>query len=203
MAENSTHVPGVPIYDRRAKEGARPYEAFKIYCELGPDRSFKSVSQRVSKSLPLMKRWAAAHEWRVRAKAWDADAEARMRAAEDKAMKAEAEKWAKRQIALRDEAFELGDELIKKAKAMLAYPISKQTVQQDGKTIIVNPTNFTVGSAAKFIEVGEKLRRLAAGVPTDKVEHVGHDNTPLPASGTVVIVELPPGRLADDGKADE
>lgn len=200
---DSTHVPGVPIYERRAKEGAKPYAAFNAYLELGADRSVRKVAQKVHKNPTLIQKWSRAHNWPERARAWDADAEKRMRDAEAKAMKAEAEKWAKRQISLRDEAYELGDELIKKAKAMLAYPISKQTVQQDGKTIIVTPNKFSVGSAAKFIEVGEKLRRLAAGVSTENFQHTGPDNQPLPvATGQVVILEMPPGRLAEDVKED-
>jgi hypothetical protein len=192
------------LYDRRPGESARAYQGFKAYCDLGPARSIRKAVRTLGKNKTTLEQWSTRWDWVERSRAWDADAEQRVRDAEAKAMKAEAEKWAKRQIALRDEAYDLGDELIKKAKAMLAYPISKQTVQQDGKTIIVNPTKFSLGAAAKFVEVGEKLRRLAAGVSTENLQHTGPDNQPLPvATGQVVILELPPGRIADDQKQDE
>lgn len=194
------------LYDRRPGESARAYEAFKAYCDMAAARSIRKAAQKLRKNSTTIKDWSVKFEWVERARAWDADAELRVREAEAKAMKAEAEKWAKRQIALRDEAFDLGEELIKKAKAMLAYPISKQTVQQDGNTIIVNPTKFSLGAAAKFIEVGEKLRRLAAGVSTENLQHTGPDNQPIQIAnnppGQVVILELPPGRMVDDHKEE-
>ena len=86
---------------------------------------------------------------------------------------------------------------------MLNYPISQQKVSQDGKAITIVPQKFSFGSVARMLEVAEKLRRLAAGVSTENLQHSGPDNQPLPAAtGQVVILELPPGRMVDDHKEE-
>lgn len=191
-------------YDRLPKESARAYEAFKAYCDLGAERSLRRAGQKLSKNHTTVSDWSKKYNWVGRARAWDAAADERERKAKDDAMKKEADKWAKRQMSVREDRWTLGDELLAKAKAMLAYPISKQTASQDGKAITINPQKFSFGSVARMVEIGDKLRGLAAGVATDKIEHVGADNQPLQGvTGQIVILELPPGRIAEDGKDNE
>ena len=62
----------VEVWERQSNEGAKPYEGFWLYVELGPqERSIQKVSDRLAKSLPLIKRWSAEWEWVNRAAAYD------------------------------------------------------------------------------------------------------------------------------------
>lgn len=193
--------PGKPDFHRRPNEGEKAYAAFKVYCEQGTQRSIRKVARQLAKSATLIKRWAAAHEWAGRVKAWDMDQEERRRKAEDEALKAEAEVWAKRQRQIREQDWQDAQALRAKVRDMLQFPLSHRVVKDDGKEIHIYPAKFTLNNAARMLDVASRLERLAAGLNTDKIEHTGKDDTPLAAAtGQVVIVELPPGRLVDDGK---
>ncbi len=53
-------------------ESSRAYAAFILYCGMGADRSIAAVAQKLSKSIPLIKRWCRIHHWVERAKQYDA-----------------------------------------------------------------------------------------------------------------------------------
>lgn len=197
----SQPAPGKPSFHRRPNEGEKAYAAFKAYCEMGTQRSIRKVARSLTKSVTLIKRWAAQHEWSGRIKDWDADQEARRRKAEDEALKAEAAVWAQRQRQIREQDWRDAQALRAKVAAMLDFPLAKRVVKEGSNEIHIHPAKFTLNNAARMLEVASKLERLAAGLNTEKIEHTGKDDTPIAAGiGQVVIVELPPGRLADDGK---
>ncbi len=58
-------------WERQEGEGAKPYEAFLIYLEMGADRSLRAVGQKLGKSRALMERWSSAYSWTERCHAWD------------------------------------------------------------------------------------------------------------------------------------
>jgi len=64
-------VAGIKPWERQTGESSKAYEAFKVYLELGSDRSLQRASEVLSKSVPLMKRWGAQWNWVERARAWD------------------------------------------------------------------------------------------------------------------------------------
>lgn len=61
------------LWERWEGESEKAYEAFQIYLNEGNERSIPKVSQRLSKSVPLLKRWSAKFKWVERVKAWEAE----------------------------------------------------------------------------------------------------------------------------------
>lgn len=61
-------------WDRRPDESAVAYEAFAAYRDMGPTRKLEAVSTALHKSVPLLGRWSARHEWVARAAAFDTEA---------------------------------------------------------------------------------------------------------------------------------
>lgn len=59
------------IWTRRENESSVAHDAFKTYLYQGKDRSHANVAEAVGKSVQLMNRWAAAHDWRARSVAYD------------------------------------------------------------------------------------------------------------------------------------
>ena len=57
-------------WHRRESESSPAFAAFRTYCD-DEDRSLQRVSEKVSKSLPLMKRWSRRHAWVERAREFD------------------------------------------------------------------------------------------------------------------------------------
>lgn len=66
-------------WERQKGESAQAYEAFSIYLGMGAERSLSAVAQKLSKSLPLIKRWSREKEWQERIRAYDNDIEKQAR----------------------------------------------------------------------------------------------------------------------------
>lgn len=64
-------IPVAPIWERRAEESAKAFEAFVAYRELGATRSLAAVGHRLGKSTALMERWSAQYDWVDRCHAFD------------------------------------------------------------------------------------------------------------------------------------
>ena len=125
----------VKMWDRQPGEGRRAYEAFCIFRDMGQGRSLPKVSQKLAKSLTIVKKWSFTFNWQARADAWDASIteEARRKAAEDK------RKMIDRQI-------QIGQLLQTKA----ANAVSGRDLDK-----------ASFGVLAKFIKLGAALERSA------------------------------------------
>ena len=58
-------------WERRPEESPQAHEAFRVYLELGADRSFVAAARQLGKSKSLIRRWAERHSWRERAWQYD------------------------------------------------------------------------------------------------------------------------------------
>lgn len=58
-------------WERQFKESKQAYEAFRVYCELGAQRSQRRVAARLGKSEQIMSRWGARWSWVERARQYD------------------------------------------------------------------------------------------------------------------------------------
>src|SRR5215210_845444 len=59
-------------WERRSTESGPAFEAFRTYCELGPERSTRKVADQLNKHVSLIARWSSRHAWVRRAASWDA-----------------------------------------------------------------------------------------------------------------------------------
>ena len=69
------------VYARRTGESQKAFSAYVEYRDMGTERSIEGVSQKLAKSIPLLKRWSARWDWVARAAAYDADLAAKEKAA--------------------------------------------------------------------------------------------------------------------------
>lgn len=69
MAEEKT----AELWERQPGEGAKPWEAFVIYRDLGTERTLQKVSKQLKKSMAMIGRWSSDWNWRERAAAWDGE----------------------------------------------------------------------------------------------------------------------------------
>lgn len=60
-------------WEMQEGESAKAFEAFTVYRDLGPNRSFTKAGAILNKSNQLMSRWASAYKWQMRVMAWDAE----------------------------------------------------------------------------------------------------------------------------------
>ena len=176
-------------FEQQPGESAKAFAAFKLYRDMGAERSFRKAAQRLHKSVTVLVRWAKKFGWPARLVAWATHLQELEREAMDQAARNDAMKWAKRELEFREQRFAVGQALIKKANDMLAFPLAKQT-SRDGKTI-VEPAEWTLAQAARMTEVGEKLVAMAVGAPTDRtaVEVSGPEGDPIQLESVAVALD--------------
>lgn len=64
-------MPDIKPWSRQPGETSKAYEGFTAYLNLGSQRSVRLVSEQLSKSQTVIKRWSSAWNWVERAAAYD------------------------------------------------------------------------------------------------------------------------------------
>lgn len=75
MAKKKEEVTEKKPWERLDKESTVAYDAFKVYRDMGNERSLAKVGAQLGKSTALMERWSAQHDWQKRVLAWDDEIE--------------------------------------------------------------------------------------------------------------------------------
>lgn len=165
-------------------ESSRAYHCFEHYRDMGPARSLlKAYSEHMARCVgrqDSVKRasgswhyWSATWKWEERAAAYDRHLDLLRRVQVEESEKAEAEKWAQERREIRKRELAMAGALIKRAEEMLSFPlttVTEDTVIEGGKAIhrkIVEPAKWTFSTAARLIDLADKLMRLAAEMETE------------------------------------
>ena len=175
--------------ERLPDESPQAFEAFKLYMEMGPGRTVRETCRRLAKSWPVISGWSARHHWLERAREFDNGLEKIIRAAEEEKLIQSAGKWATRMQETRECAYQIAIRLVEKAEAMLKFPLAEK-VSKDGKTVI-RPGRWTFADAARMLEVANRLKQLATGLPTERQELTGPDGQLLGAVTSQVLFYIP------------
>src|SRR5689334_16373646 len=103
LVENNTVA---LVFDQQPRESDKAFAAFKVYLELGPERSLVLVADKVGKSTTLMERWSRKFDWPARVQAHSAHlADVERKAAEAVAAQNGVD-WAKRQEEHREDEWQ-------------------------------------------------------------------------------------------------
>lgn len=149
-------------WNRRDKESVQAYEAFTTYLLLGTDRSLAKVSQQLSKSGQLLKRWSARHEWQLRTLAYEEHFAVRaLDATEDE------------RIELMREHLSFSTAVLRRARARLEHVtedmpdltlLNKEERQQILDELGADGRLMTVDQAIRAGDLAVKVGRLATGL---------------------------------------
>jgi hypothetical protein len=157
-------------WEQQPDESSKAHEAFRLYAEMGSDRSLEKVCQDHTKSIPMIKNWSVKYQWVARARAFDmylADLELQMMESE---FKDRAKKWADRKEKMLEKEWAYSERLMERAEEMLKIPLLEQIVSDDGQTIVIRPVRWSASTMLSTIDLGSKLMRLAVGEPTSRTE---------------------------------
>jgi hypothetical protein len=154
-------------FEQQPKEGARAFEAFSVYLNLGPGRSLAAVAQKLAKSKQLLKRWSAKFDWPGRVQAQAAYLATVEREATEALARGKSAEWLKRQQEVREQEWEMHEKCIAAAKRGLAAFMDREKVYAN------------LADISRMLEVASKLGRLATGMATDKTEVTGEDGGPI------------------------
>ena len=148
-------------WERMEGEGSKAFEAFRVYRDMGPERTITAVGRQLSKSRNLIDRWKDRWNWAERVRAYDNDLE---RAAHQEAVKSVRE-MRKRHIGMAAQI---------QHKGMLALQS-------------LNPNSMKPNELIAFIREATKLEREARNDIVDGYEKTHGGGTSKPQrSGTPV-----------------
>ena len=170
------------LWEQQPGEGAKAYEAARIYFQMRAARSLDAVAHELSKSLPLIKRWSRNHSWSQRSFAYDQHMAEVEQSALDEGARREAEQkaaeWNARQERLREKEWAASEALIKRAETMLKWPVEEQRIVENNgqKITIIMPVKWRASDIARLLREASKLGRLATGAETDRHGNIDVSN---------------------------
>ena len=165
-------------WERRVKESAKAFEAFRIYRDMGPDRSLVKVSERLGKSRTIITRWSSVNNWVERARAYDADLE---REAQKQTRK-EYSDMVKRHVQI---AMQLQNSAL----------LSLKELNKSGKPM--RPRDIK-----EFIALGTELERINRMVPAEE-EQIEDDGFLDAMNGIAAEVNVDAGDTPEDIDPEE
>ena len=90
-----------------SSESSPAYAAFKLYCEMGGERSHAKVARKCKKHVELISRWSAHHNWKERSALWDNEQKLMEQEAAEKAELELARVKARRREKVQESAWEM------------------------------------------------------------------------------------------------
>jgi hypothetical protein len=189
-------------FEQQPRESNKAFAAFKVYLDMGPERSIAGVSQKLAKSVPFLKRWSVKFDWGGRVAARDAHfAELERQAIERLAVEKAVEWWQLHEPAKRQAWLEAEEAIADVREARRRWRASGRVPGFEGM--------------ARMLELAFKLKQFAAGIPSEIKEVHQHVTGTvsveweqairkaygLPDDAPIVEVEpvTPPAKL-EDGK---
>lgn len=144
------------LWERQPDEGARAYEAFCLYRDMGASRSLRRVVRDIDKSLTTIGIWSSEHNWVERCKAWDAEQDRIAREAQlDEIRK------------MRERHAQLAMDMLEKVVAGLDH---------------INPYEMSPNEMARIVDVASKLERISRGDVGEVVEERDGGSAPTPVT---------------------
>ncbi len=145
-------------FEQLPREGNKAYAAFRVYLEMGPQRSLSLTAGKLGKSKVLMERWSRRYDWPGRVAAHGAYIAQIEREVIEGLARERAIEWMKVHEDQRIQEWNARTRALK-----LAEKIIGRWEKNEGKS-------GTLEGIARLLELASKLGRLAAGMPTDVKE---------------------------------
>jgi hypothetical protein len=156
----------VRAWEHQAGESSRAFEAFACYRDMGSARSLQAVSDRIDKSVSMLKRWSSRRCWQERVEAWDREQERYAAQAAAQAGRERAEEIRQRQ--LKD-----GRDLQRLARAGIAQLVQRDPVSGESSL----RRELKVQEIVALHRYGAELERLAAPAAAEPHGAASDDET--------------------------
>ena len=137
------------------RETAKAYAAFRVYLGMGPTRSIRRVAEQLGRKPRGLEAWSQKYHWPERALAYSHHLAELERQTIEACVVDKAVIWHAMEEPQRRKEWEQGERCIKAAERML------ERLQADPKRV------GSYHEAARLMELGLKLCRMAVGMPTE------------------------------------
>lgn len=152
-----------PAWERQPREPLRAYQMFCRYRELCAQRQLTSLGSEYS--LKQLSKWLNRWQWVERAAAWDQYLAMLWQRHYQQQQQHQHDVWRQRQEQWRETEWEYVRALQRKLDAILSLPVTRQRTTRDGKTVIIEPLNWSVGDIAQLVQLMSDLGRKALTTP--------------------------------------
>lgn len=142
-------------FEKLPREGTKAFAAFRVYLEMGPQRSLSLTAGKLGKSKAMMERWSRRHDWSGRVAAQAGYVAQVERETIESLAREKAIEWMKVHEDQRIQEWNARTRALK-----LAEKIITRWEKNEGKA-------GTLEGIARLLELASKLGRLAAGMPTE------------------------------------
>ena len=157
--------PGIQAWERQALDTDKSFEAFRVYRDMGPDRTLAGAAKAMGKSDTYhrtLEDWSAHNGWRLRVSEWDSHQDRMDRKA---ALELAAKKTSQR-IALADGLWMTAARVLGMWNNYLVQFNEQQLkIKEEGGQLEVPPLSPT--ELQRLAEAGIKLTQLLEGKPTE------------------------------------
>lgn len=177
--------PTAKPWHRLTAETHAAWAAFRVYLDLEPSERTTANAYRIYHNKPAaasndvaktFNGWASKYDWIRRAAEYDKWMSAEADRAVMRAMQKYENELADKKKHINDRALDVAELFFKRAEEIAKLPITKKTVEttdSDGRplTIKFEPIKgIKLTDAARLVEVGDKIARLAVGLATERTQ---------------------------------
>lgn len=142
------------VFERQPRESSKAFAAFKIYMELGTDRSHARVAEKIGVSTRMIHKWGTKYGWTERVAARDAYLAEVERLAIERVATEKAVEWWRVHEPTRRLAW------LKAEKAIAMVEKAFERWEKSGRTV-----GFE--GMARMLDLAFKLKQFAAGMPSE------------------------------------
>lgn len=152
-------------------EGSKAYQAFSTYYDLGDGRTIEKAATKLKKDVSVLNRWSSKYHWVDRIRTADIEEHQRSQNADSQAKLEAARERERRQDKVQEDAWKISQEMLHFARLILRQPFG----------------TLTPDKAARLLQVGDAMARMASGMPVTRAELTGKDGKPLSPVITPII----------------
>ena len=142
-------LPAPQPWERQPAEGSKPFEGFRLYLDMGTDRTLQLAADKLGKARSTLERWSMVWSWKDRIMAW------------------ERYEWAASRKKKVEETAEMNERHAKIGKLILNRVIMRLQGTEADQAIAIDPSKISATQIAKWAVAGSKIERLARGEATE------------------------------------
>ncbi|MCS6782388.1 MAG: hypothetical protein RMI89_12115 [Gloeomargarita sp. SKYBB_i_bin120] len=150
-----------PVWERQRREPQVAYQAFCRYRDMGAQRRLELLLPAYP--LKRLQRWYSRWQWVERAAAWDQHLAMLWQRHAQQCQQHRQEVWRQRREQWREMEWDYVRALQRKVDALLSLPVTRQRTVRDGKTVIIEPMNWSLGDVAQLVQLMSELGRRTLG----------------------------------------
>ena len=189
-------------WEQQPGEIRQAFEAFRVYLELESRRSvLDAYRQKTGKKLAKQaggnwNAWAKTYKWAERAKAYDEHQAGLHQQGIEEVTIRQGREWAERRDRAYRDLAERWEKRLKQSDVIAAMPLTTQTVERDGKVIVIQPVDVLdhyravqMASRAqqRYVEVLDRGLALEA----KDIEKTASETIPVPSASPLDLGDEP------------